>query len=201
MPSSHFHISHAAKSTDTTVHHSLGDPSIDPRKPKKRKLEDHETADDAHFTVYPSYVTANRQLQVVLKHVKDECDELVSLCDTVTLWVNLSMPRIEDGDNFGVQIQEEVLSELSKSQEAAYNTRDGVRTHHLARAKICSKMIKYPHLEDYPLALAEHDEKQYYFARQHLIDIRNIYAVLTDILHKNIAKIRSPKGNNSVGLY
>ena len=40
------------------------------------------------------------------------------------------------------------------------------------------------------LALREHDEKQLFFARQNLIDIRNVYAVMTDILHKNIAKVR-----------
>lgn len=40
------------------------------------------------------------------------------------------------------------------------------------------------------LGLKEHDEKQLYMARQHLFDLRNIYAVLTDILHKNIVKVR-----------
>jgi hypothetical protein len=39
------------------------------------------------------------------------------------------------------------------------------------------------------LALKEHDEKQLYVSRQHLFDIRNIYAILTDIIHKNIAKV------------
>lgn len=43
----------------------------------------------------------------------------------------------------------EVLSELLRSQESAYNIRDAARQHHLARAKICSKLIKYPHIEDY----------------------------------------------------
>jgi len=43
----------------------------------------------------------------------------------------------------------EVLSELLRSQESAYNVRDSIRQHHLARAKICSKLIKYPHIEDY----------------------------------------------------
>jgi hypothetical protein len=99
------------------------------------------------------------------------------------------MPRIEDGDNFGVQVQEEVLSELLRSQESAYNLRDGIRQDHLARAKICSKLIKYPHVEDYALALKAHDDKQLYFARQNLLDLRNIYAVITDIVHKNIKKV------------
>lgn len=38
-------------------------------------------------------------------------------------------------------------------------------------------------------ALKEHDQKQFFLARQHLIDIRNIYATLTDMIHKNIDKV------------
>jgi hypothetical protein len=47
----------------------------------------------------------------------------------------------------------EVLNELHRSQESGYNIRDGVRQHHLNRAKICSKIIKYPHLEDYAVRI------------------------------------------------
>lgn len=39
------------------------------------------------------------------------------------------------------------------------------------------------------LALKEHDEKQLYIARQNLHDLRSIYAVITDMLHKNIEKV------------
>ena len=40
------------------------------------------------------------------------------------------------------------------------------------------------------MALNEHDQKQVYVARQNLYDIRNVYAILTDILHKNLSKVR-----------
>ena len=40
------------------------------------------------------------------------------------------------------------------------------------------------------VALKEHDERQLYLARQNIRDLRNIYAVLTDIIHKNLAKVR-----------
>jgi hypothetical protein len=43
----------------------------------------------------------------------------------------------------------------------------------------------------FQLALKEHDEKQLYLARQHLLDLRNMYAVLTDLIHKNISKVKS----------
>jgi hypothetical protein len=39
------------------------------------------------------------------------------------------------------------------------------------------------------LALNEHDDKQLYIARQNLSDLRNVYAVMMDILHKNISKV------------
>jgi hypothetical protein len=43
----------------------------------------------------------------------------------------------------------EVLNELHRSQESAYNLRDTARQSHINRAKLCSKIIKYPHIEDY----------------------------------------------------
>jgi hypothetical protein len=41
----------------------------------------------------------------------------------------------------------------------------------------------------YQIGLQEHDEKTLYVARQNLNDLRNIYAVLFDILNKNIQKV------------
>ncbi|KAI0720142.1 proteasome activator pa28 REG alpha/beta subunit [Fomitopsis betulina] len=208
--SSPFNMSHAAHFTNPTVYPPPtpieGGPDV-----KKRKLHPDGTngvvttgltlANDVRHAVYPNLVTANQHMDKAYAIVKKECDQLAYSCDKVKLWVNLSMPKIEDGDNFGVQIQEEVLSELHRSQESAYNIRDASRQDHLHRAKICSKIVKYPHIEDYALALKEHDEKQIYVARQSLFDLRNVYAVLTDILHKNITKIRAPKGNNLAGMY
>jgi hypothetical protein len=43
----------------------------------------------------------------------------------------------------------EVLGELHRVQESAYNLRDATRQDYLARAKICSKIVKYPNIEDY----------------------------------------------------
>jgi proteasome activator subunit 3 (PA28 gamma) len=47
------------------------------------------------------------------------------------------------------------------------------------------------------MALKEHDDHEFYLARQHLIDLRNIYAVLTDLIHKNIAKVRTSSKNST----
>ncbi|KAI0003791.1 proteasome activator pa28 REG alpha/beta subunit [Russula compacta] len=197
--SSPFHQSHAAKSTDVTVHpppnvsSSNGEPD---QKKRKREagagdINDQVLSDTQHGR-FPNLFHENKHLVSVHQTLKKECEQLIELTDKVKLWINLTMPN---GDNF------EVLNELHRSQESGYNIRDSSRQHHLNRAKICSKIIKYPHLEDYALALKEHDDKQLYIARQNLSDLRNVYAVITDIVHKNINKLRTPKGNNGVGLY
>jgi len=151
--------------------------------------------------LYMGHVKTNAHLRTIHAELKVEYEELGSLCEKLKLWVNLTMPKIEDGDNFGVAVQEEVTNELQRAQESVTNLRDIARQHHLSRAKISSKILKYPHIDDYAIALREHDERQLYNARRTLHDLRTMYAVLTDIIHKNIAKIRSPKGNNAASLY
>ncbi|KAF7339270.1 Proteasome activator pa28 REG alpha/beta subunit [Mycena sanguinolenta] len=209
LPGSPYHHSQTSTTTDATVYpapessQTIGEPQS-----KKRKMDDGSqvsaTTNDTQHARLPSIVHANKHMSALHATLKRECEELVSLTDQVKLWISLTMPkpkRTSRGDNFGVQIQEEVIAELQRSQDSAFNLRDGARNDYLARAKICSKLIKYPNVEDYTLALQEHDDHQFYLARQHLNDLRNIYAVLTDLIHKNIAKIRAPRGNNGVALY
>ncbi|KAJ7040379.1 proteasome activator pa28 REG alpha beta subunit [Mycena alexandri] len=205
LPSSPYHRDQTSTTTDTTVYPPPGASQNTGEQPqaKKRKTDEGSAsgANDVQYARLPNLVLANKHMATLHANLKRECEELVVLADQVKLWISLTMPKIEGGDNFGVQIQEEVVAELIRSQESAFNLRDAARNDYLARAKICSKLIKYPNVEDYTMALKEHDDNQFYQARQHLVDLRNIYAVLTDLIHKNIAKIRAPRGNNGVSLY
>ncbi|KAJ7109983.1 proteasome activator pa28 REG alpha/beta subunit [Mycena epipterygia] len=209
VPDSPYHPGQTATTTDATVYPAPASPQTNGAEPqsKKRKMDDgtlastDPTTNDTQYARLPSLVLANKHKTSLHEKLKRECEELIVLTDQVKLWISLTMPKIEGGDNFGVQIQEEVVAELSRSQDSAFNLRDTARNDYLARAKICSKLIKYPNVEDYTLALKEHDDNQFYLSRQHLIDLRNIYAVLTDLIHKNISKIRAPRSNNSVALY
>ncbi|KAL1749001.1 proteasome activator pa28 [Schizophyllum fasciatum] len=186
--------------TDATVRPPSGEDGV----AKKRKREEDGAAPGPTGTVYyPQSVATNQRLLGLHDVIKRECEQLGVLVDQVKLWITLTMPKyvIEDGDNFGVEIQTEVLNELDRVHQSAYNLRDLARQHHLERAKICSKLIKYPNIEDYTMALKEHDEKHLRVARENLTDVRNLYAVMTDLIHKNITKIRAPKANNSTGFY
>ncbi|KAG9119358.1 hypothetical protein FRC07_005656 [Ceratobasidium sp. 392] len=188
-----YHLSNAEASSDATVYPP---PSTSEPPTKKRR---HENGDASTPSApiengeggprFLNRIVANQTLRSLHDELKKEYMELVDLCDKVKLWVNLTMPKIEDGDNF------EVLNELHRAQDSGYNLRDAVsKSHHVNRAKICSKILKYPHIEDYAIALREHDEKQFYMCLRNLIDLRNIYAILMDVIHKNFQKA-SPTGS------
>ncbi|KAG6381002.1 proteasome activator pa28 REG alpha beta subunit [Boletus reticuloceps] len=198
-PDSPYSVSHAPASTDPRVYPPPNSPDPNGPSSKRKRVEDGIVllTNDIANAKYPELVHANKHILKLQETIKAECAQLSDSCDKVKLWVNLTMPKCV----LNVSSTQQVLSELLRSQESAYNIRDSVRQNYLARAKICSKLIKYPNIEDYTLALKEHDEKQLFFARQNLVDIRNVYAVMTDILHKNMSKIRSPRGNNRAGLY
>uniref|UniRef100_A0A2K5QBZ8 Proteasome activator complex subunit 3 n=1 Tax=Cebus imitator TaxID=2715852 RepID=A0A2K5QBZ8_CEBIM len=87
----------------------------------------------------------------------------------------LLIPRIEDGNNFGVSIQEETVTEL--------------RT---VETKLVSKIAKYPHVQDYHHTMTEIDEKEYIGLWLIISELRNQYVTVHDTILKNIEKINGP---------
>ncbi len=117
------------------------------------------------------------------------------------MYINLQMPQIEDGDTFGVSIQEEALNEIVRTQDSAYNLIATPFTYHSARGELAAKLVRFPGVEDYKEAIREHDRKMVYRLKMHLTDMRNMYAVVFDIIKKNIGKISKPKSGNQMGSY
>jgi hypothetical protein len=103
------------------------------------------------------------------------------------------MPKIEDGNNFGVQVCEDVLSELTRSEEAAFNIIDQSTKYFVSRGKLLTKVLislgysvysvsdilfqvmKYPNLDDYAKSIQLLDEKQY-------LDTRLAFKVLVPFI-------------------
>ncbi|KAL0071735.1 hypothetical protein AAF712_000657 [Marasmius tenuissimus] len=136
--------------TDATVYPPSSELSEPPSKKRKTSNGEGGAEDDQQgHARYFEHVKSNKHVRELHGIVKKECEVIAELIDEVKLWVTLTMPRIEDGDNFGVQVQEECLSELHRAQESAYNLRDIPRQDYVARAKLASKRIKYPNVEDY----------------------------------------------------
>uniref|UniRef100_A0A3Q3J557 Proteasome activator complex subunit 3 n=1 Tax=Monopterus albus TaxID=43700 RepID=A0A3Q3J557_MONAL len=153
------------------------------------------------FVMPGGMMKSNTNLVDLIEKVKPEIRTLIEKCNTVKMWVQLLIPRIEDGNNFGVSIQEETVAELRTVEGEAASYLDQISRYYITRAKLVSKIAKYPHVEDYRRTVTEIDEKEYISLKIIVSELRNQYVTLHDMILKNIEKIKRPRSSNADALY
>ncbi|OON21591.1 proteasome activator pa28 beta subunit [Opisthorchis viverrini] len=163
------------------------------------KLEEALKNTDPNRTVPVHLPVVNNEImEQAYMSVRPYIIQLIEDTQILRMWVQLNIPRIEDGNNFGVSVQEEVLLETSKAEMDASAMLDFFGDYLMYRAKVASKVCKWPTIKDYRRALCDTDEGAYIRLRMNTRDIRNLYSRLYDVYHKNALKLRSPR-NESEG--
>lgn len=175
----------------------------DPSTYKKRKLNEREEAfqETTVFVMPNVMLKSNEPLLDLIEKVKPEIRLLIEKCNTIKIWVQLLIPRMEDGNNFGVAIQEETVAELRAVENKAASYLDQISRYYITRAKLVSKIGKYPYVEDYRRSVTDIDEKEYVNLRHIFSELRNQYVTLYDMILKNIEKIKQPRSNNADTMY
>jgi len=56
------------------------------------------------------------------------------------MWVSLLIPKIEDGNNFGVSIQEDTLAEIQQVEVESVNYLEQLSRYYAARGKLVTKV-------------------------------------------------------------
>ncbi|XP_049847807.1 proteasome activator complex subunit 3-like isoform X2 [Schistocerca gregaria] len=184
-------------------------PDSDEHSGKKRKLTEttqtsikQTEAADSHSRVKDNTsVSSNPHIIKVFDVLKANVLEFIETLTAVRIWVQLNIPRIEDGNNFGVSIQEETLNELARAEENAFSSLDNIPKYFLNRARYITKILKYPGISDYRQSVIELDEKVYIKAVLILKEVRDNYSIFHDMIVKNWAKIRKPRSDNESTLY
>ncbi|XP_055680826.1 proteasome activator complex subunit 3 isoform X1 [Lutzomyia longipalpis] len=179
---------------------SYGDAKEDPPPTKKARME--TTVSGTKVMALPSgSVHCNAPICDLIKIVKPVIRGLVEDSNVLKMWISFLIPKIEDGNNFGVSIQEDTLSEIQtvESESAAFF--EQISRYFISRAKVISKVAKYPHVEDYRRAVQELDEKEYLSLWLVMCEVRNRYCSLHDIVTKNLEKLKKPRSSNAESLY
>ncbi|XP_062569689.1 proteasome activator complex subunit 3-like [Saccostrea cucullata] len=142
----------------------------------------------------------NKKLVVIAEKLKPLIRDLMDHTNMLKMWIAFLIPKIEDGNNFGVSVQEETMGEARQVETEAASYLDQVSRYFISRAKLISKVAKYPHIDDYRQAVRELDEKEYVSLRLICCEVRNHYASLHDLVLKNIDKIKKPRSANADSL-
>ncbi|XP_013186898.1 proteasome activator complex subunit 3 isoform X3 [Amyelois transitella] len=165
-------------------------------------VSSNSTVDGSKVYALPNgTVPCNKPLSDLIHLVKPHIRELVEDSNLLKMWISFMIPKIEDGNNFGVSIQEDTLAEIQSVESEAAAFFDQISRYFISRAKIVSKVAKYPHIDDYRRAVKELDEKEYLSLWLVMCEIRNRYCSLHDIVIKNLEKIKKPRSSNAESLY
>lgn len=146
-------------------------------------------------------VKCNEPICEIIKIVKPIIRGLVEDSNLLKMWISFMIPKIEDGNNFGVSIQEDTLAEIQSVESEAAAFFDQISRYFISRAKVVSKVAKYPHIDDYRRAVQELDEKEFLSLWLVLSEVRNRYCSLHDIVIKNLEKLKKPRSSNAEHLY
>ncbi|XP_074659040.1 proteasome activator complex subunit 3-like [Tubulanus polymorphus] len=181
-----------------------GGPAV--KKRKTRHDENHITADDnitgcKVFSLPNGTVSSNMHLIEIVDNLKPHIRDLLEYTNTVKMWITYMIPKIEDGNNFGVSVQEETMAEARTVETEAAQHMDQITRYFISRAKLVSKVAKYPHIDDYRIVVKELDEKQFMTLRLTATELRNSYCSLHDVILKNLDKIKKPRSSNVSNMF
>uniref|UniRef100_A0A7N5JHR4 Proteasome activator complex subunit 2-like n=1 Tax=Ailuropoda melanoleuca TaxID=9646 RepID=A0A7N5JHR4_AILME len=111
------------------------------------------------------------------------------------------IPKIEDGNDFGVAVQEKVLERITALKTKAEAFQTTIAKYFLERGDAVAKASKETHVMDYRCLVHERDEAIYREMQTMVLDIRGFYAELYHILSKNLEKLTNPKGEEKPSMY
>ncbi|KAK9692870.1 Proteasome activator pa28 alpha subunit [Popillia japonica] len=165
---------------------------------KKTKFDNSISQEGTKVMALPNGTSpSNKHIQDLVGIVKPHIRKLVEDSNLLKMWISFMIPKIEDGNNFGVSIQEDTLAEVQSVESEAAAFFDQISRYFISRGKLISKVAKYPHIDDYRQAVIELDEKEYLSLWLVMAEIRNRYCSLHDIVIKNLDKIKKPRSTNA----
>ncbi|XP_047136242.1 proteasome activator complex subunit 3 isoform X1 [Hydra vulgaris] len=162
---------------------------------KKRKIDDEDQETLPHAA---KSFPCNKRLLKLINIIKPEVQDMVEICEKMQMWIQLLIPKIEDGNNFGVSIQEEVLNEIHRIQSDSVTYLDSISRYYITRGKIASKIVKYPFLNDYKRAVKEIDDKEFMNLKFGINELKSNYLLILDLVSKNYEKIKKPRSSNNL---
>ncbi|XP_044129025.1 proteasome activator complex subunit 1 isoform X2 [Bufo gargarizans] len=181
----------------------IPDPEKEKAKEKEKKEKDDKKKDDDEEEKGPPCgpISCNEKITSLQRKIKTEIQQLKENLNMVTLWLQLQIPQIEDGNNFGVAVQEKVFELMTTVRTKIDASHTQISKYLSDRGDAVAKAAKSPHVGDYRALVQQLDESQYSELRITALEIRNFYATLCDIIIKNYSKIKRPRGDTKRLVY
>ncbi|XP_070841910.1 proteasome activator complex subunit 2 [Chaetodon trifascialis] len=188
----------------TSLRAPLDIPVPDPPSPEDEEMEtDKNEEDEKKKKKAPKcgFIKGNEKIMLLLEKVKPEIVALREAIITASCWIQHLVPKIEDGNDFGVAIQEKILERITAVRTKVDGFQTNINKYFTERGDAVAKASKETHVMDYRSLVHEKDEAIYSEIRVIVLDIRGFYTEFYDIISKNLEKVTNPKGEEKPSMY
>ncbi|XP_063310985.1 proteasome activator complex subunit 2 [Pelobates fuscus] len=185
----------------TTLHSELDIPIPDPPAPESEDSSKMETDKEEKKAPRCGFLKENEKLHKILNTVLPEIRSLREGCALIITWIHHLIPTIEDGNDFGVSVQEKVIERVTAVKTKVEALQTAIAKYFTERGDAVAKASKETHVMDYRALVHEKDESAFVDLRLSLLEVRNYYVEIFDIILKNFEKITNPKGEEKSPMY
>jgi len=168
-------------------------PSRVPRTAELRPWRKKHPRNDDELRRLSTKVKSNEPIVRAMSQITRRFMTMIEILGTLKHSISLRIPKMGDGNNFGVQVQEEVIGEIGNAEEKCFKVLEDSMKYFEDRAKIVSKILKWPQVPDWRTSLKEYDYQEANTQRYNVRDLLNDYTVVLDLMQKNIEKIKEPR--------
>lgn len=147
------------------------------------------------------FIASNERIAKLLALVKPEIRAFRETMVNVTCWIHHLIPKIEDGNDFGVAIQEKILERIAAVQKKLDELPPNINKYLSERGDAVAKASKETHVMNYRCLVHEKDRDMFNECRIIISDIRSLYTELYDVVNKNLDKVTNPKGEEKSSMY
>lgn len=179
-------------------------PIPDPPSPDDEEMEtdkDEEDEKKKKKTPKCGFLKSNEKILLLIEKVKPEIVDLRETIINVTSWITFLIPKIEDGNDFGVAIQEKILERIAAVRTKVETYQPNINKYFTERGDFVGKASKDTHVMDYRLVVHGKDEAIYDEIRVMVQEIRGFYVEMYSIITKNLEKVTNPKGEEKPPMY
>ncbi|ETO24500.1 hypothetical protein RFI_12656 [Reticulomyxa filosa] len=103
----------------------------------------------------------NPLLAPIIEKVNDEINDAWEVANDLKLSIFLSVPDMQEENNFGVEVQKHVLDALIEFEKASQTCLDTLSSYFVDRSKYITDICKHPHISSFRYALIAFDLSQF----------------------------------------
>jgi proteasome activator subunit 3 (PA28 gamma) len=175
----------------------------DTNKSLRSSKSETDEADEEEEEVETPVIEPNQKVLDLFSELKPPILRLAENCVILRNWIVILIPKAEDGNNFGVEVQEQCIVKLIEVEKQMNQILEEHAAYHLERSTLLSKLLSNGEISDYSQCIFDADERQCRKLQNIAHTLRSSYNLVYQTITNNFDKITKPRGqtNNHLHLY